>query len=284
MSKERPIKPRYFDSGFCFVSYGVRIGLSSDDHDLLVKARRTVVKAFGEKAEIFEDEHLEPQGRTFGIAYENGEFRLFKGGVEISAGPSERNFFKYLNSILRLEVAEFAEDRVFVHAGVVGWRGRAIIFPATSFAGKSTLTAELVKIGAEYYSDEYAVLEANGYVGTFPRHLSMRYFGATVEKDVSAAELGGRLGESEIPVGMVLFTAFEKGAAWNPEILTPGAGIMEIIPNTLTMRRDPAFSLKVLDLVAQNAIMVKSPRGDAKKFAKFLLDFFDNNYKLAKMT
>ncbi|NOT47854.1 MAG: hypothetical protein HOP17_08915, partial [Acidobacteria bacterium] len=241
------------------------------------------VKAFGNKARIFE-EKSRGVASVFGIAYEDGLFRLYKDGIEVSAGPSKRNFFKYLNSALRLEVAEFVHDRIFIHAGVVGWKGRAIIIPGTSFVGKSTLTAELVKAGAEYYSDEYAVCEPDGTVSPFPRHISMRYFGATREKDVSIEELGGKLGTDPLPVGMVLFTAFSRGAKWQPEIISAGRGIMELIPNTLTMRRDPAFSLKVLDLIARRAIIVKSPRGDAKKFAKFLLDFFDNHYKLAKMT
>lgn len=283
MSKERINERRYFDRLISFNSYGVGVGLEGDDPVLLEKARELIVRAFGNRAEIFEGPAAKSEN-VFGIAWENGRFRLYKNGLEITSGVSERNFFKYLNSLLRLEVAEFAVNRVFVHAGVVGWNGQAIVIPGKSFSGKSTLTAELVKIGAEYYSDEYAVLEPDGYVGPFPRHMSIRYFGGTREKEVSAEELGGKQGERPIPVGLVLITGFSKGAKWAPEILSPGSGIMELIPHTLTMRRDPAFSLKVLDLVARRAIIVKSPRGDVKKFAKFLLEFFDNHTKLARMT
>jgi hypothetical protein len=56
---------------------------------------------------------------------------------------------------------------------------------------------------------------------------------------------------------------------------------MELLPSTMTTRKAPAFSLKVLDLVVRRAIMYKSPRGDAKEIAKFLLEFFENNTKLA---
>src|SRR5579871_3891142 len=37
---------------------------------------------------------------------------------------------------LHLFVAEWAHDRVFVHAGVVGWKGRAVLLPGRSLAGK----------------------------------------------------------------------------------------------------------------------------------------------------
>lgn len=283
MSKARIIEPRNFGRSFCFESYGVRIMLSSDEIELLEEARQTVEIAFGPLARIFESDEI-PIDRIFGIANETRLFRLFKDGVEISAGASKRNFFKYLNSALRLEVAEFANDRVFIHSGVVGWKGHAIILPGTSFSGKSTLTSELVRAGAEYYSDEYAVLGPNGLVNPFPRHLSIRYFGGSREKNVSVEDLGGITGTEPIPVGMVLFTNFSKGSEWAPQILSAGSGILDLIPNTLSFRKDPSFSLQVLDLVVRRAIIVKSPRGDAKKFAKFLLDFFDNHYKLAKMT
>ena len=83
---------------------------------------------------------------------------------------------------------------------------------------------------------------------------------------------------------MVLLTRFEEGAEGTPEVISPGEGIMEIIPNTVTMRKDPGFSLKVLDLVARRAIIARGPRGDVKSCAKFLLEFFDINTKLPKVT
>lgn len=160
---------------------------------------------------------------------------------------------------------------------MVGWKGRAIVLPAKSFSGKTTLTAELVRNGADYYSDEYAVLDERGHVHAFPRKLSMRYFGATREKDISVEELGGSYGLEPIPVGMVLLTEFEKSAVWEPQFLSAGKGIMEILPHTIPIRSRSEFSLKVLDIVASRAIIVKSARSDAKKFAKSLLAFFENN-------
>ncbi len=283
MSKARSLKPRDFGKRFSFESFGVPVCLESDQQSLLDKAAELVGTAFGNKASIVPDAAAGIEHR-FGLAAENGQFTLYRNGFKVDSGPSERNFFSYLNSMLRLEVAEYAEGNVFVHAGVVGWKGSAIVLPGISFSGKSTLTAELVRSGAEYYSDEYAVLDKNGNVGPFPRLLSIRPEDGSGEKTVSAEDLGGVRGTASIPVGMVLFTQFLSDGKWNPEVLPPGTGIMELIPNTLTMRRDPAFSLKVLDLVAQRAIMVKSLRGDAREFAKFLLDFFDNKSKLAKMT
>lgn len=283
MSEERLTFRCAFDREFNFESYGVRIKVESDSQGLLDKARQAVIAAFINRA-VFIENVNEPSAHAFGIAFDGKHYFLFRNGEQVSYGESERVFFKYLNSILRIEVAEHAESKVFLHAGVVGWKGNAIVIPARSFQGKTTLTAELVRNGADYYSDEYAVLDQKGYVHPFPRKLSMRYFGATREKDVTVEELGGKYGDVPIPVGMVLLTSFEKRGTWNPEVLSAGKGIIEVIPHTIPIRQNAEFSLKVLDLVARRAIMVKSARGDAKKFAKILLAFFDKHINLVKMT
>jgi hypothetical protein len=69
-----------------------------------------------------------------------------------------------LDAELRMYIALNAPEHVFVHAGVVGVGERAIVLPGRSFAGKTTLVAALVRAGAEYWSDEYAVLDADGLV------------------------------------------------------------------------------------------------------------------------
>ena len=114
--------------------------------------------------------------------------------------------------MLRLRVAENASDRVFVHAGVVGWNGRAVLIPATSFKGKPTLVAELIRSGAADYSDEYALLDSSGFVHPFPRNLSLRGLGRLPESSVPPEDLGGTVGREPVRVGAVLFTEYLEGA------------------------------------------------------------------------
>src|SRR5581483_1001800 len=59
-----------------------------------------------------------------------------------------------LESQAHQQLATLTEKAVFVHAGVVAWRGRALVIPGPSNSGKSTLVAALVAAGAAYYSDE----------------------------------------------------------------------------------------------------------------------------------
>ncbi len=160
--------------------------------------------------------------------------------------------------------------------GVVGWRGKAIVMPADSFQGKSTLVAELVRAGAEYYSDDFVVVDEQGNVHPFPRQISMRTDDFRTY-ELSVDDLSGKVGVKPIPVGLVLLTRYEADAEFEPVIETSGTGVLKLIPFTLSMRKHPEFSMQVLHKLAGHAIIISSLRGSAERFVKTLLDFVDNN-------
>ena len=178
--------------------------------------------------------------------------------------------------MIRIVVAEYAVDRVFLHAGVVGWRGKAIVLPANSFEGKSTLVAELVRHGAVYYSDDYAIFDENGFVHPFPRPLTFRTQGINIKPyEISLESIGGVRGELPLRVGFVLLTGYRPRAKWDPKVLSPGQGVLEMIPFTISLNHKPDFSLNVLNKISNRATIAASYRGDAQEFAKIILDFVD---------
>jgi hypothetical protein len=215
---------------------------------------------------------------SFSVRRSNSaEYILFKGRKKITFGNDREIFLKYLDWQIRLTIAEFAESRVFVHAGVVAWKGKAIIIPAKSFAGKTTIVKELTKLGAKYYSDEYAVLDEEGFVHPFPKMLSIRGLGDKYQQtDYPVETFGGSKGIAPLPVGMVLLTEFESGAEWHPQLLSDGLGVIELLSHTIPIRYNPKFSLKVLNKTVNRAIIVKTKRGEAEEFAVKLLSFFEN--------
>src|SRR6185295_11682383 len=110
--------------------------------------------------------------------------------------------------------AEYAPNRVFIHSGVVGWHGKAILIPGRSYSGKTTLVKEFVQAGATYYSDEYAVLDSKGLVHPYPRALGVRETDAFNQTKYTIESLGGTAGRKPLPVGMVIVSQFKKTAKW----------------------------------------------------------------------
>ena len=154
--------------GFSLKSYGVRIGIRSNDRAALERVCEYLPREW-------ESASLPIVDRVYSILVGGAGPRanlrrfnlLYADHIQLARSMNLDSVFDTFESDLRIFVAEFAKHRVFVHAGVVGWKGRAIVIPGRSYSGKSTLVAELVRAGATYYSDEYAVFDARGRVHPF---------------------------------------------------------------------------------------------------------------------
>jgi hypothetical protein len=252
-----------WSSGFTLRSYGVDIGIRSNDAE-------TLERVVEHLPPYWESTTLPKVDRVYSILHRNGTGAgsrrlslLYSDDRRLTRSEDLADIFTALESDLRLFVAEFAKERVFVHAGVVGWKGQAIIIPGRSYSGKSTLVAELVRAGATYYSDEYAVLDARGRVHPYTKPIELRPEGTYVQSKFDVSELGGRPGKKSLPVALVLITGYKTGASWRPRKLTAGKGVLEILFNTVSARRDPAGAFGALRQVAAQADILKGVRGDA---------------------
>lgn len=263
---------------FIFEAYGLKVKICSNSKELLTAFEGLVSKAFIGNHKIIElnGQHVsEPDfvltfnnnGQNVSFTDENGKT------VEVETSIIEELFLRKI----RVLIAEFAVDHVFVHAGVVAYKDRLIVIPGTSGSGKTTLTAELVKHGAVYYSDEYAVIDKDGMVHPFTRDLSIRQEGKWSEKDgVPVEELGGKAGSKPLAVSFVLFSAYEAGANWKPDRISTGQGILELTKHTLPIGHKQEFSFNLLKIAFESAIMIKSMRGESAQAALNILFFIEN--------
>lgn len=170
-----------------------------------------------------------------------------------------------LESDAQLWVAEHAPDRLFVHAGVVVTGGRALVLPGRSFAGKSTLVRALVRAGATYYSDEYAVFDANARVHAYPRPLAVR--GPAGRRLIPAP----RQARPPRPVAQILLTRYKPGATRPLRRLAPGRAVLALFKNTVAARSRAAFALSVLTRISASANAWYGQRGEAADLAAQLL-------------
>ncbi|HZQ08957.1 MAG TPA: hypothetical protein VFD70_20420 [Anaerolineae bacterium] len=206
-----------------------------------------------------------------GPSLNHNSLTLYAGRKQIAVNEDLQKVVDAFEREMQLAIAQKARAKVFVHAGVVGWRGRAILIPGRTFTGKSTLVRALVRVGATYYSDEYAVLDTRGRVHPFARLLALRDEKYANQK-ISFDELGGTIGSEPLPVGTILVTHYREGAKWHPRRLTPGVGALELLANTVTARTKQVQVLKTLSRVTTQAVILKSARGDARTLAPQLLE------------
>jgi hypothetical protein len=259
-------------AGFSLKSYGVRIGIRSNDPAALARVCQHLPSDWQNLPSPVVD-------RIYSIRVggngQGGRVRrlnhLYGDHLRLARSFDLDSVFETFESDVRLFVAELARHRVFVHAGVVGWKGQAIVIPGRSYSGKSTLVAELVRAGATYYSDEYAVLDARGRVHPFSKPLELRQEGKYEQTKITAAELGGHSGTKPLPVGLVLMTQFKSGARWRPRKLTAGTAVLEMLFNTVSARRSPEKALATLQRVTMQAEVLKGVRGDAAEVVPSVL-------------
>ena len=196
---------------------------------------------------------------------------LYMNAARIERSRDLEYLLDRMESDLHLYVAERATRRIFVHAGVVGWRGKALVLPGRSFTGKTTLVAELLRLGATYYSDEFAVFDTRGRVHPFPRPLSLRGSPDDRPARYGPEAFGASEGRGPLPVGVVAITHFKPGVRWRPRTLTGGRGVIALLENTVPARRRPKASLATLHQVVSSAPVIRGARGEAREMARALL-------------
>jgi hypothetical protein len=259
--------------GMSLVSFGVRIGIRVNRPEILGRLKGYLPPGWKPSSSnavdylyslIVGGVGAKPNVRRFNL--------LYAGIVRLARSTDIDQVLQTLESDLQLYVAQEARRRVFVHAGVVGYGGRAVIIPGRSFSGKSTLVAELVKAGATYYSDEYAVLDARGRVHPYTRPLGIRENGTGTMKKHSVQDLGGSPGVKSLAVGLVVVSAYKQGARWRPRELSEGEGALELVANTVCARSRPGEMLQAIRGVVSHAPVLKSDRGEARDVVDFILE------------
>jgi hypothetical protein len=172
---------------------------------------------------------------------------------------------------LHLYTATASSDLTFLHAGVVGWKGRAIVVPGSSFKGKTTLVREMLRLGATYYSDEFAVVDNSGLVHPFARPLGIREEGSHVQTKHSAERFGAALGVRPLPVGVAVICEYKAGARWQPTSLSRGQGALELLANSVAIRSQSRQTLIRVHKLAKRALFFRGTRGEAREAAASIL-------------
>jgi hypothetical protein len=197
--------------------------------------------------------------------------RLYCGDVRVAQDLDLEPVLDALESHARLRVAVRSRRGVFLRAGAVAWRGRAIVLAGASRSRKTTLVAELVRAGAAYLSDDWAVVRGDRVVpypgppsGRDPRPLAGR-------APARVPPPGGALHHRAIPVGLVVLARFERGAAVRAHRLPRGRALLALLSHAVAARIAPDEVLSTLEGLVRAAPVLRVDRGDARATARRIL-------------
>lgn len=257
--------------GICFSAYGVRIGI-----------RVTIPSVLPQLLS-----HLPPGWRRSGTRTAQWLYSLisapsrrdssrllhtlYTGPDHLTQGSDFQRVRRILASDLQMQLALTSPWRVFVHAGAVGWKGRAIVIPGGNETGKTTLVAALVRGGATFLSDEFAVLDRRGRVHPYPLPLRIRGGPTFGSRDVPVEELGGRPAREPLPIGLILAVRYDPLGAGRLQSLSQGRGAMELLAHATQVRLQPHRVLATVGRAAEDARALKGRRGEAGEMATRIL-------------
>jgi hypothetical protein len=263
---------KYVSSTLKGRAYGVPIELSGSPVLMNEMSRRVppgwTTEDNGTKCELSYALEGDDTGSWYGLKVDN---RL------VARTRSLDQILGKFESHIQLEVATRCREYLFVHAGVVSWCGGGIILPGRSYTGKSTIVAALARVGAVYYSDEYALIDKAGYIHPYPRALRLRNRDSF--ERITPAELGQPVPPPPVAPLLILLCSYCPGAKWNPTPVTQGLAVLELLRNTVAARQYPVETLAALKQVATQAQTSKSLREDACHVVEHILQLAETTQR-----
>jgi hypothetical protein len=259
-------------AGISVVSYGLRIGIRSNDVAALERARDRLPmgwKTAGSPAvdNLYSIMAPRETGRS-----NIRRFNLLYKGVGRLARTMDLDELLYEFEIdLHSYVAAETKRNMFLHAAVVGLQGRAIVLPGKTLSGKTSLVAAFLRAGATYYSDEFAVLDSHGRVHPYPWGRSILAEGVERSRQRPIEVMGEGALHKPLPIGFVLLSEYRQGAKWRPRTLSPGRAALAMLASVRSVHQQPEVMLRMLGKVVSEAAVLKGVRGEADEVVDSIL-------------
>jgi hypothetical protein len=221
------------------------------------------------------------------ITKENPETNglYFNGELIYETGISGEIDFEFIEAKIQFSMAvALPPEKFLLHAGAVALDKTGVIIPGNTFSGKTTLTREFIKTGAEYFSDDCAVIDKNGFLYPYSKTLSVRKTERQFAADswgrgeqVEAQAVGAVIGQTPVKIGLVIFTEFKENQTWQNDEITRGEAVLELAQNlfySASMTLYPSETLEALTKIAADAVVVRGIRGEAEDAVEKILRQF----------
>ena len=210
--------------------------------------------------------HIEKAAEEFAVYVDGSRAALVVGGDRLGL-----NLIRAVDEAL---ISRITTLRV-VHAGAVTWRGRALLLPGRTHSGKSSLVIELLRQGAGYLSDEYALIDSEGLVHAYPRPLLVRTR-HTQQTPVLPETYGNIAASSPSPVSWIVALEYSSEADWELTALAQSEGLMVLLQNTPCVLADMPEIMTVFARAVAGARCYAGCRNHATEAARELLQLFSS--------
>lgn len=265
--------------GFDF--HGTKIGFKVEDAGLVEKVRRILPAGsfeidFGEIKDYF----LLITGQETGV---NGFFWVENSIPEpaFEFDRFEETCWAGIEVKILFTLAMVSPPKMFYfHAGAVAINGKGIVIPGRTFSGKTTLTKEFIRNGADYYSDDCALIDSEGFLHPYPIKLGIRNENERDYLDV--ADFGARAGIEPVKIDFFLFTQYKKGSIWMPQIKPLGQFSFQLLEHLFyppSMNRKPAETMRLAARLAAETEVVESLRGESAEVVEWFFEYFEKSVR-----
>lgn len=191
-------------------------------------------------------------------------------GSPVKSTSTAKDLIVPLIKVLDDEIIARLDTLRAIHSGAVVWAERAILLPGSTHSGKSSLVAELVRRGATYFSDEFALIDPDGCVHPYPRPLLLRN-GLPRQVPVLPEKLNASVGNAAAPVGWIFALRYEPDCSWQVVPVPQSEAVLTLLKNTPHFLAESPGMLESFQKVASGAKCYAGRRPDVVQAADEIL-------------
>jgi hypothetical protein len=203
------------------------------------------------------------------------QFQLSVDGVMVSSAVQTNTLVPDLIRALDDAVIQRLTALHAVHAGAVLLGERVLMLPGSTHAGKSSLVAELLRRGATYFSDEYALIDSEGRVHPYPRPLLLRN-GSPEQSPWLPAECNASTGDTAVPVGWILSLEYLPESTWSVVAICQSEALLILLRNTPHILSESPDMVAVFQRAIASATCYIGRRPDADEAVSRILELIDS--------
>jgi hypothetical protein len=251
--------------GFAVCAFGCTVYAEADNHESYAVLDRYIFPSLP---------RLDSNGAGANLALrviQAGEaFQLSVDGNDTVSAPQPIGLVPDIIHAIDEAVVKQLSTLRAVHAGTVLCNGRALLLPGATHSGKSSLVAELLRRGATYFSDEYALIDRDGLVHPYPRPLLLRA-GEAEPVPVLPRELRAPVGDGPAPLGWVVLLDYNADERWTVLPMAQSLAVLALLQNTPHALADSPELVQQFERAVAGATCYAGRRGDAADAAVEIL-------------